>query len=106
MVKVKICGITNIDDARHAAACGADALGFVFYEKSPRCVTPEQARTIVSGLPPFVTAVGLFVDEEPERIREIAAFCGLDVLQLHGGEPPEACRLAPLADRQGAAGAG
>ena len=95
MVRVKICGITNSDDARHAADCGADALGFVFYAGSPRCVTPEQVREIVAGLPPFVTRVGLFVNENPGRIRAIVGACGLDVVQLHGDEPPEACVLPP-----------
>jgi phosphoribosylanthranilate isomerase len=95
MVRVKICGITNGDDARHAADCGADALGFVFYAGSPRCVTPEQVREIVAGLPPFVTRVGLFVNEHPGRIRAIVGACGLDVVQLHGDEPPEACVLPP-----------
>jgi phosphoribosylanthranilate isomerase len=96
MVKVKICGITNAADAGHAAACGADALGFVFYAGSPRCVTPEQVREIVAGLPPFVTRVGLFVNEESQRIREIVAACGLDAVQLHGDEPPPDCVLPPL----------
>ena len=95
MVRVKICGITNSDDARHAADCGADALGFVFYAGSPRCVTPEQARELVAGLPPFVTRVGLFVNEDPVRIRAIIASCGLDAVQLHGDEPPADCVLPP-----------
>ena len=95
MVKVKICGITSLDDALHACAGGADALGFVFYEKSPRCVTPEQARAIVAALPPFVTSVGLFVNAEPRRIHEIVAFCGLDVIQLHGDEGPADCDFSP-----------
>ncbi len=95
MVKVKICGITNVDDALHACASGADALGLVFYGKSPRCVTPEQAREIVAALPPFVTTVGLFVNEEPQRIRAIADACGLDVVQLHGDEGPEDCDFGP-----------
>ena len=95
MVKVKICGITNGDDARHAAACGADALGFVFYPASPRCVAPEQVRAIIAGLPPFVTRVGLFVNEDPERIRALVAACGLDAVQLHGDEPPADCLLPP-----------
>jgi phosphoribosylanthranilate isomerase len=95
MVKVKICGLANLDDALHAAACGADALGFVFYPKSPRHVTAELAREIIAVLPPFVAAVGLFVNEEPDRIRAIAGFCGLDVLQLHGDETPDDCRLPP-----------
>ncbi|MCM2265097.1 MAG: phosphoribosylanthranilate isomerase [Desulfuromonadales bacterium] len=95
MVRVKICGITNQEDALHAASCGADALGFVFYPGSPRCVTPAQVRAMGEALPPFVTRVGLFVNETPERIRAIAGECGLDVLQLHGDEPPEACLLPP-----------
>jgi phosphoribosylanthranilate isomerase len=94
-VKVKICGITERDDALHAAACGADALGFVFYAASPRRVTPAQARAIIADLPPFVTRVGLFVNEDPGRIREIAGQCGLDALQLHGDELPQDCRLPP-----------
>jgi phosphoribosylanthranilate isomerase len=95
MVKVKICGITNLDDARHAATCGADALGFVFFPGSPRCITPEAARSIIADLPPLLTTVGLFVNEATQRIRDIADFCGLDVLQLHGDEAPEDCRLSP-----------
>ena len=95
MVKVKICGITNIDDARHAAACGADALGFVFYRQEPALRHSGAARAIIADLPPFVTTVGLFVNEEPARIREIADFCGLDVLQLHGDEDPRTVHFLP-----------
>ena len=93
MVKVKICGITNFEDALHAAACGADALGFVFYAKSPRCIEPERVREIVAALPPFVASVGLFVNERPERITQIAEFCGLGLVQLHGDEPPKDCLI-------------
>jgi len=96
MVKVKICGITNVNDALHACACGADALGLVFYARSPRCVTPETAKAIITSLPPFVTTVGLFVNEEPQRVLEIADFCGLDVIQLHGDEDPQECDYASL----------
>jgi phosphoribosylanthranilate isomerase len=95
MVRVKICGITNMEEALHAAACGADALGFVFFPKSPRCLTPEAARVIIAALPPFVTTVGLFVNEAPERIKEIVDYCRLDVIQLHGDEPPQACVISP-----------
>ncbi len=93
MVKVKICGITNVKDALHAAACGADALGFVFFPESPRSISPESAREIVSTLPPFVSAVGLFVNEKPGRIMETVEYCSLDLLQLHGDESPEDCAV-------------
>lgn len=96
MVRVKICGITNVEDALQACACGADALGLVFYDKSPRCVTPETARVIIQALPPLVTPVGLFVNEQPQRIRQLAEYCGLDVIQLHGDEGPQDCDFAPL----------
>lgn len=93
--RVKICGITSVEDGLHAARCGADALGFVFYEKSSRCVTAEQTRQIVAALPPMVTTVGLFVNHPAREITDIARFCGLDVLQLHGDETPEQCQLPP-----------
>ena len=94
MVRVKICGITNIDDARAAIDFGADALGFVFFKGSPRCVTVKQAASIVCKLPSFVTTVGVFVDETPEIIRSSIADAGIDVIQLHGEEGPEACRFS------------
>lgn len=96
MTRIKICGITNLEDALQAVACGADALGFVFFEKSPRCVSPEQAREIISRLPPLVTTVGLFVNEDPQTIRDTAEFCQLDRVQLHGDESPDDCVLPPL----------
>lgn len=95
MPRVKICGITNLEDARHAAACGADALGFVFYSGSTRCIEPEQARRIIAELPPFITMVGLFVNELPARIRELVDYCGLDAVQLHGDEEPQQCSYPP-----------
>ncbi len=95
MVRVKICGITSPGDARHAADCGADAVGLVFFAGSPRCVTPERAREIIGSLPPFVTPVGLFVNEKPETIRQIIDFSGIDMVQLHGDEPPAACHYPP-----------
>ena len=91
MVRVKICGITNLIDARLAADLGAHALGFIFYPKSPRAVRPEVARDIIAKLPPFVMSVGVFVDEEAETVRGIAETAGLDWVQLHGKEPPDYC---------------
>lgn len=91
MVQVKICGITNLEDAEAAIYFGADALGFVFFKGSPRCVTLQQAESIVCKLPPFVTTVGVFVDETPEIIHSSIIDAGIDVIQLHGEEKPEAC---------------
>lgn len=91
MVRVKICGITTVEDAAVAVEAGADALGFVFYDKSPRCVNPITAAQIIKTLPPFVQSVGLFVNEESGKINWTADFCGLDLLQLHGDETPEDC---------------
>ncbi|MEA3464915.1 MAG: phosphoribosylanthranilate isomerase [Thermodesulfobacteriota bacterium] len=90
-VRVKICGITTIEDALHAVAMGVDALGFVFYPASPRYIAPVQARQIIDQLPPFVAIVGLFVNAEPDQIRTIIRQCRLDVVQLHGDETPAQC---------------
>lgn len=94
--RIKICGMTEPVRAREAVDAGVDALGFIFAPASPRRIEPEVAREIIASLPPFVDAVGVFVDEEPGVIREIAQFCGLTVLQLHGAEEPELCRSLPL----------
>ena len=92
MVRIKICGITNLEDALLAADLGAHALGFIFHAKSPRCVAPEAAREIIRQLPPLVVSVGVFVDEEAAVVRDLAARVGLDWVQLHGAETPEYCR--------------
>ena len=91
--RIKICGITRIEDALAAAQAGTDAIGLVFASASPRCVNVEQAAAISRSLPPFVTVVGLFVDEPEKRIREILNRVHLDLLQFHGQETPEQCRL-------------
>jgi phosphoribosylanthranilate isomerase len=85
---IKICGITRIDDAEAAVACGANALGFVFWPKSPRFVDPFRARAIVAALPPFVTTVGVFVNQPAEHINGVASLVGLGAVQLHGDETP------------------
>jgi phosphoribosylanthranilate isomerase len=91
MVKVKVCGITEKDDAFKAINFGVDALGFVFSKKSPRYVSPSRARNIISILPPFVTIVGVFVNERLGAISDIASFCGLNAVQLHGDEDHHYC---------------
>lgn len=91
MTRVKICGITRAEDAQAVAASGADAIGFVFYAKSPRHVNAEQAARLVAAMPPFVTTVGLFVDADAAFVHEVLAAVPLDVLQFHGDESPEYC---------------
>ena len=91
MVKVKICGITNYEDAKCAVDLGADALGFIFAQ-SPRRIDPEGARHVITKLPPLVQTVGVFVDENIESILKISEYCGIDLIQLHGNEPPDLCR--------------
>jgi phosphoribosylanthranilate isomerase len=91
-VKVKVCGMTSLKDALVAVEEGADAVGFIFYKKSPRSVTMKTVREIVLELPPFVDTVGVFVDETAEQINKIADYCNLDIIQLHGDESPTFCK--------------
>jgi phosphoribosylanthranilate isomerase len=93
MLRIKICGITNREDALAAIECGADALGFVFYSESPRAITPEIAKSIVSEFQPFITSVGVFVNETRKELERIADYAGLNIVQLHGTESPEDCCL-------------
>jgi phosphoribosylanthranilate isomerase len=90
-VRVKICGITRLQDLHAACRAGADALGFVFYEKSPRHVTRDAAAALVRELPPFVQSVGLFVNAEPAYVEAVLQAVPLDLLQFHGDETPAEC---------------
>ena len=91
MTKIKICGTTDLKDALAAAEAGADAVGFVFAQ-SPRRITPKKAKEIISKLPPFISAVGVFVNQRPKIINKIIKTCGLNYVQLHGDETPADCR--------------
>jgi phosphoribosylanthranilate isomerase len=91
MVKVKICGITNLEDGLSAVGSGCDALGFVFFRKSKRRVTEKKAKSIIAGLPADIIKVGVFVNARENTVRRIARSCKLDMLQFHGTEPPEFC---------------
>lgn len=112
MVKVKVCGLTRVADVQAACEAGADALGFVFYEGSKRAVTARQVAALVAEMPPFVQAVGLFVNPTAAFVREVLAVVPLDMLQFHGDESPDFCaqfgrrwiKAVPMCDldRQGA----
>ena len=91
-MRVKICGITTVEDAEAAVRCGANALGFVFYEKSPRSVSSKKAREIIDHLPPFIIRVGVFVNPTQDIVREMIESLGLDRVQLHGEESPGFCQ--------------
>ena len=94
-VRIKICGITNLDDALRAADAGADAIGLNFVEGTPRYVSPAVAAAIAAGLPPFVCPVGVFWDHAPDHVAQVVAECGLGAVQLHGVEPPEVVAAMP-----------
>ncbi len=95
MTEVKICGIGNREDAIAACECGADGVGFVFYDKSPRFISPEKSREIIERLPGDVARVGVFVDEDPRVVRRVFEYCRLDYIQLHGNESVDYCRGLP-----------
>ena len=98
MFRVKICGITNVDDARHAATAGADAIGLNFYARSPRCIDVKQAKDVVDAVGPEIAKVGVFVNATIAEICDVSDRVGLDWVQLHGDEPPEF--MGRLPDRQ------
>lgn len=90
-MKIKFCGMTNLQDLNDAIHLGVDSVGFIFYEQSPRCVTVEQVQEFVYFLPPFVTTVGVFVNHDLDFVNNVTKTCGLDVVQLHGDEEPDFC---------------
>lgn len=89
--RIKICGMTRAEDVAAAVAAGADALGFVFYKGSPRCIDPEAAGALIAGVPPFVTTVGLFVNADVEEVAAVLALAPVSLVQLHGDESPAQC---------------
>ncbi len=95
-MQVKICGMTRPEDIRAAVELGVDALGFVMYQESPRYVSPDRVRLMTEIIPSRVVTVGVFVNEDPRRVIEIADYCRLDMLQLHGDEPPEYAAGLPV----------
>ncbi len=89
--RIKMCGITRLKDVEAGVAAGLDAMGFIFYKKSPRNVEPDFVRSVIAGMPPFVDCVGVFVDRDREEVEEIVEYCGLSHAQLHGTEDPKYC---------------
>lgn len=90
--RIKVCGITNLKNAQDIISLGVDGLGFIFVKDSPRYIEPELARDIISELPPLVSTVGVFMNDDPDLINDIVQYCGLSLAQLHGSEPPEYCQ--------------
>jgi phosphoribosylanthranilate isomerase len=93
--QIKVCGITRLEDALYADACGADAVGFIFHPASPRYIESERAKSIIDRLPVGIMKVGVFVNRPAEEVERTAESCGLDLIQLHGDESPAYCRLFP-----------
>jgi len=89
--RIKVCGMRELAEVASVVAAGVDAIGLIFVKQSPRCIDPERAREIVQSLPPFVDAVGVFVDQDAAKVNEIAHYCGLSKVQLHGAESPAYC---------------
>lgn len=97
-IRIKMCGVTRLQDALVAVDAGVDAIGFIFYENSPRFIDPEAARAIIDNLPPFVDSVGVFVDKKRNEVEEIIQYCRLGYAQLHGEETPKYCeRISRIA---------
>jgi len=96
VTRVKVCGITRLEDARRAVDLGADALGFIFHPGSPRCISPEKAAEIIGRLPPFVACVGVFVNTSARRVRSVVRACRLSAVQFHGEESPDYCGGFPV----------
>ncbi|MGA0242384.1 MAG: phosphoribosylanthranilate isomerase [Candidatus Marinamargulisbacteria bacterium] len=96
MMKIKLCGMTNRDDALNAIALGVDAIGFIFYPHSPRFIPPEKVETFMLDIPPFIHTIGVFVNESVDAINDISARCKLSGIQLHGHEAPEFCTAFSL----------
>jgi phosphoribosylanthranilate isomerase len=94
--RIKVCGITERADLVHAVSAGVDGLGFIFAKNSPRWIEPEKARELIRSLPPFVDAVGVFVNEDPDVVTDIIKYCGLTMVQLHGRENIDYCKLMPV----------
>ncbi|MEW6481889.1 MAG: phosphoribosylanthranilate isomerase, partial [bacterium] len=95
MPKIKICGLREKGDVELAIKLGVDALGFIFYKGSPRFIEPERAKEIIKEISPFTTTVGVFVDTDIQEIKKIVAYCGIDIVQLHGDEPFSYCLEFP-----------
>ena len=94
-MEIKICGITNMEDASFVATCGADAIGFIFYQKSPRYVAPEKVKKIIDTIPTEITKIGVFVNHDVAEVKQTIDYCALDLVQFHGDEPPAYCGQFP-----------